>query len=502
MAKVFVAFLYMAAILIIGFVSARKVKTAEDFATAGKQIPFWTNVYSMASAQIGAGATMGVASMTYQYGFSGMVLGLGAATGAILSGLVFAKKIREADVTTIPELIRNKLGVGVANMICILTIVQVFGILASQVRSLGTILQIFIPSMSLLTAIVIMSIVMMIYSVIGGMVAATNTDKLNVSIMILSVMVVTPIIAMMSIGGTRGMAEKLTVDQLSLTTMGLPSMASTFLYFGLVGMINNENFLRICGAKNAKEAKGATLTAALLIYLPYMIFAGLIGIMGIILIPELGTSDSIIPAMLSGLPTILIAVVVILVLSASMSTLSSLVLTSSSTLTLDFLKATIKKDMSEKRQILTIRLLVAAFIAVSVVLALVQYRSGVTFIAQLMGISWGALAGAFLAPFLYGLYWKRATTAACWACFGFSTVVMTANIFCGDRFPALLQSPINAGAFCMLAGLIIVPLVSLLTKPPRPEAVAQVFACYDRKVVVSVKDSIGDQPQYQKEETP
>ena len=209
MAKVFVAFLYMAAILIIGFVSARKVKTAEDFATAGKQIPFWTNVYSMASAQIGAGATMGVASMTYQYGFSGMVLGLGAATGAILSGLVFAKKIREADVTTIPELIRNKLGVGVANMICILTIVQVFGILASQVRSLGTILQIFIPSMSLLTAIVIMSIVMMIYSVIGGMVAATNTDKLNVSIMILSVMVVTPIIAMMSIGGTRGPAAML-----------------------------------------------------------------------------------------------------------------------------------------------------------------------------------------------------------------------------------------------------------------------------------------------------
>ena len=212
--------------------------------------------------------------------------------------------------------------------------------------------------------------------------------------------------------------------------------------------------------------------------------------------------DSIVPAMLSNLSTVLIAVVVILVLSASMSTLSSLVLTSSSTLTLDFLKATIKKDLSEERQLLTMRLLVAAFIAVSVVLALVQYHSGVTFIAQLMGISWGALAGAFLAPFLYGLYWKRATAAACWACFGFSTVVMTANIFCGDRFPALLQSPINAGAFCMLAGLLIVPLVSLLTRPPRPEAVAQVFACYDRKVVVSVKDSIGDQPQYQKEETP
>src|SRR5699024_1133858 len=106
--------------------------------------------------------------------------------------------------------------------------------------------------------------------------------------------------------------------------------------------------------------------------------------------------DAIVPTMLEGLSTVLIAVVVILVLSASMSTLSSLVLASSSTLTLDFLKATIKKDMDEKRQILTMRLLIVVFIAISVVLAIVQYRSNVTFIAQLMGVSWGALAGAFL----------------------------------------------------------------------------------------------------------
>ena len=139
--------------------------------------------------------------------------------------------------------------------------------------------------------------------------------------------------------------------------------------------------------------------------------------------------DSIVPTMLSGLPTILIAVVVILVLSASMSTLSSLVLASSSTLTLDFIKGNIIKDMDEKRQVRWMRALIVVFILISVVLALVQYTSNVTFIAQLMGVSWGALAGAFLAPFLYGLYWKRTTKAACWVSFLFSTVVMLLNIF-------------------------------------------------------------------------
>ena len=202
--------------------------------------------------------------------------------------------------------------------------------------------------------------------------------------------------------------------------------------------------------------------------------------------------DSIIPTMLSGLSDVLIAVVVILVLSASMSTLSSLVLASSSTLTLDVLKGRVIRENDEKSQVLVMRGLIVLFIAISVVLAIIQYRSSVTFIAQLMGVSWGALAGAFLAPFLYSLYWKKATRGACWVCFLFSTIFMLANIFVGNRFPAILQSPINAGAFCMLAGLIIVPVVSLLTPKPDKNLVDAAFSCYDRKVLVRQRQALGE----------
>ena len=202
--------------------------------------------------------------------------------------------------------------------------------------------------------------------------------------------------------------------------------------------------------------------------------------------------DAVIPTMLSGLPSILIAIVVVLVLAASMSTLSSLVLTSASTLTLDFIRGTLVKKMDEKKQLLTMRGLVLVFITISVVLAIVQYKSSVTFIAQLMGVSWGALAGAFLAPFLFGLYWKKATRASVWCSFLFSTVVMLANIVAKPLFPAILQSPINAGAFCMIMGLIIVPVVSLVTPKMDKAYVDQVFSCYDRTVTVNVTDSIGD----------
>ena len=205
-----------------------------------------------------------------------------------------------------------------------------------------------------------------------------------------------------------------------------------------------------------------------------------------------GGYDSIIPAMLSDLSPFLIAVVVILVLSASMSTLSSLVLASSSTLTLDFIKGSLVKDLSEKKQLLIMRILIAVFIAISAGIAIVQYNSNVTFIAQLMGISWGALAGAFLAPFLYGLYWKKATVASVWCSFLFSAIVMLLNMVAKPLFPALLQSPINAGVLCMLAGLVLVPAVSFVTKPPKQEHVDHVFSCYDKKVVVSVTDAIGE----------
>ena len=191
--------------------------------------------------------------------------------------------------------------------------------------------------------------------------------------------------------------------------------------------------------------------------------------------------DSIIPYMLSSLPDILIGIVVVLVLSASMSTLASLVLTSSSTLTLDFLKDNIMKNMSEKKQIRWMQLLVVFFIAVSVWIAL----DPPTFIAQLMGISWGALAGAFLAPFLYGLYWKRVTKAAVWASFVTGVGITVSNLFLH-----YIASPINAGAAAMLAGLAVVPMVSAFTPKPETKEVEEIFACYEEKVTITKKRSL------------
>ena len=215
--------------------------------------------------------------------------------------------------------------------------------------------------------------------------------------------------------------------------------------------------------------------------------------------------DAIIPAIVAGLKSdAVIGLVILLVLGASISTLSSLVMASASTLTLDFLKGSIIKNMSEKTQLLIIRIMIVAFISISSLIAIDNYNTvkaggAATFIAQLMGISWGALAGAFLAPFLYGLYWKRVSKLSVWCCFIFSSGLMALNVILSRFFPAaftavfhpLLRSPINAGAFAMLAGLIIVPAVSALAKAPDKNHVDKCFACYEQTVNVKLRDDLG-----------
>ncbi len=218
-----------------------------------------------------------------------------------------------------------------------------------------------------------------------------------------------------------------------------------------------------------------------------------------------GGFDSIIPTMLSTLPDILIAVVIVLVLSASMSTLSSLVLTSGSTVTLDLIAPLKKNGMTEKSKMITMRALIVVFIVISASIAIFQVSSKsetTKYIAQMMGVSWGALAGAFLAPFLYGLYWKKTTKAAVVVSFiygvgleiiqlliAFGLIDFSNNAFLSG---VLFKTSLHSGSFAMVGGLILVPIVSLLTQKTKPQGTDEMFECYNTTKTVGITDSLGE----------
>ena len=518
--KIILLLIFFAVMVGIGLYCRKNSTDVSGFVLGGRSVGPWLTAFAYGTSYFSAVVFVGYAGQFgWKYGIAATWAGIGnALLGSLLAWVVLGRRTRvmtqHLDSATMPQFFENRfqsrsLKLAASAIIFIFLIPYTASLYNGLSRLFGMAFHV-----DYAVCVIAMAVLTGVYVIAGGYMATAINDFIQGIIMIVGIIAVVGAVIksqggfLAALDGLARVSDPAVSDTpgvfasffgpdpvgllgvvllTSLGTWGLPQMVQKFYAIRSEKAIDKGTII-------------STVFAAIVAGGCYFL-----GGFGRLFSDQVDVAangyDSIVPTMLEGLSTVLIAVVVILVLSASMSTLSSLVLASSSTLTLDFIKDTIVKDMDEKRQILTMRLLIVVFIAISVVLAIVQYRSNVTFIAQLMGVSWGALAGAFLAPFLYGLYWKKTTRGACWVSFLFSTVVMLANIFFGKYFPTLLQSPINAGAFCMLAGLIIVPVVSLVT-PRLPQGqIDRIFACYDRKVVVSVKDSIGDHTN-PKEETP
>lgn len=495
----------------IGLYCRRHATDVSGFVLGGRSVGPWLTAFAYGTSYFSAVVFVGYAGQFgWKYGIAATWAGIGnALLGSLLAWAVLGRRTRimtqHLNSATMPEFFGRRFGsqklkVAASVIIFIFLIPYTASLYNGLSRLFGMAFDIDYG-----VCVVVMAILTGVYVIAGGYMATAINDFIQGIIMIFGICAVIAAVLnsqggfMAALKGLAEVSDSAVSDTpgvfasffgpdplnllgvvllTSLGTWGLPQMVQKFYAIKDEKAIDTGMVISTVFA--AIVAGGCYFLGGF-----GRLFSGQVDVAA-------NGYDSIIPTMLSGLSDLLIAVVVILVLSASMSTLSSLVLASSSTLTLDVLKGRVIREDDEKSQVLVMRGLIVLFIAISVVLAIVQYRSNVTFIAQLMGVSWGALAGAFLAPFLYGLYWKKASRGACWVCFLFSTVFMLANIFVGSRFPTVLQSPINAGAFCMLAGLIIVPVVSLITPKPDRQLVEAAFSCYDQKVLVRQRQALGE----------
>ena len=494
----------------VGIYCRKKSTDVDGFVLGGRSVGPWLTAFAYGTSYFSAVVFVGYAGQFgWKYGIAATWAGIGnALIGSLLAWAVLGRRTRvmsqHLNSATMPQFFQmrydsRKLKLAASAVIFIFLIPYTASLYNGLSRLFGMAFNIDYS-----VCVIVMAVLTAVYVIAGGYMATAINDFIQGIIMLFGI---TAVIAAVLMNNGGFMEALKGLGEVTDPTTEIPGAFNSFFGpdpMGLLGVVlltslGTWGLPQMVQKFYAIKSEKAITKGMIISTVFALVVAGgcyFLGGFGRLYAHKVDIAaegyDSIIPAMLSDLSPLLIAVVVILVLSASMSTLSSLVLASSSTLTLDFIKGTVVKDLSEKKQLLIMRILIGVFIAISVVIAIVQYQSNVTFIAQLMGISWGALAGAFLAPFLYGLYWKRATALSVWVCMIFSSVVMLANMFFKSWFPPLLQSPINAGVFCMLAGLVLVPVVSLCSKPPRKDHVEQVFSCYDRTVVVSVTDSIGD----------
>jgi len=513
--QILMLIVFFGVMITVGLYCRKKATDVNGFILGGRSVGPWLSAFAYGTSYFSAVIFVGYAGQFgWKYGLASTWIGLGnALIGSTLAWVILGRRTRVMthyfDSSTMPEFFGARYE---SRPIKIAASVIVFIFLIPYTASLyNGLSRLFGMAFHIdyAVCIIVMAVLTGVYVIAGGYMATAWNDFIQGLIMLFGIVVVILAVLKANGGFTQAVFSLAGVQDKTAGAAGMqPGVFTSFFgpdpinlagviiltslgTWGLPQMV--QKFYAIKSENAIKKGTIISTFFAIVVAGGCYFLGGFGRLYGNVINIKTDGYDAIIPSMLSSLSPVLIGLVVILVLSASMSTLSSLVMVSASTLTIDFIRELFDRKMSDKKQLFIIRVLIMVFIAISVVLAVIQYKSSVTFIAQLMGVSWGALAGSFLAPFFYGLYWKGTTKASVWVNFIFGSGLMILNLFARPMFPKWLQSPINAGAFAMLAGFIIIPIVSMFTEKPLKKSVDAMFDCYLKTVTVKQSADLGEE---------
>ncbi len=493
-----VVVLYVLVMLGIGYWCMRRTKSVGDFFLGGRTLGPWMSAFAYGTTYFSAVLFIGYAGkLGWGFGIHTMWLVLGnTLIGTVLAWKVLAGRTRDMTVRlnaiTMPEFLRARYGNTPLQVIAALVVfIFLVPYSASVLMGLSYLFEMTLH-ISYENALYFLTALTAIYLVMGGYFAVAVSDFIRGIIEFAGVMVMVYLLAHRpEIGGFVQATNKLLADPtaapglasakalgagswLAVTAPGwltllslvlitsfgpwsLPQMVQKF--YSIRSRADITRALVIAGVFSLFMAFGAYYSGALT-HLYY----------GPKLPPELMSPkgpiwDKIMPHFIttSGLPGVLVMVIVLMVFSASMSSLSSLVLVSSSAVAIDVYGAFVDRHANPKRTMALLRILCAVFVGCSLYIALKRP----VFIVNLMIMSWGSLAGVFLAPYVYGLFWKRTTLGGVYAgiAVGLACAFTLFSLWGADGVPL-------AGAITMFLPLIVVPLVSLIT-PRLPAKVVE-----------------------------
>ena len=515
--KILLTIIFLCVTVAVGIYSRRQAKTVDGFVLGGRSVGPWLTAFAYGTSYFSAVVFVGYAGQFgWKYGMSASWIGIGnAVIGSLLAWIILGRRTKlmtqHIQSRTMPDFFGTRYsdeGLRVAASIIAFVFLIPYtagvymGISKLFEMGFGVPYEYCAMVMALLTAV---------YVILGGYKATAINDFIQGIIMLFGITTVI-FVVLNTQGGLVEAFHKMqamtpNADDLSQRGADLYAnfQAGDFAsWFGpnplsLLGVViltsvGTWGLPQMVGKFYSITDESAIKRGTIISTIFAFIVAGgcyFLGGFGRLFVPTAFNAekgkfvfDNIVPTMLESLPDVLIALVILLVLSASMSTLAGLVLTSSSTMTLDLIYRDKKSQIGEveggeiddmvaekieRRKVVIMRVLIVFFIALSLMIALNPPQ----FIAQLMGISWGALAGAFLAPFMLGLYWKGVTRMSVWACFVWGVGLTVVNMVLGNPI-----NPIDCGAIAMLGGIVVVTVVSLVTSKMKKDTVDAIFKCY------------------------
>ncbi len=495
--------LYAVGMVVIALYSRNRSKSVNDFLLAGKDgLNGWMSAFAYGTTYFSAVIFIGYAgNFGRTYGLASVWIGIGnAIIGAFVAWRVLASRTKNMttrlQAKTMPEFFERRYDSKNIKLVsAILIFIFLIPYSASVYNGLSSLFEIVfgIPGW---VVMIVLALLTAFYLFLGGYFATALSDFIQGIIMLIGVALMVIYfmnhqnvswdlseiasnveLTWFTFNSTKKGIYGSTASLLSLiflTSFGVWALPQTIHKYYAIrdkkainqGMIVSTLFALIIGF-------GAYFTGALSHFFPETAVL---------------SADDVVPNMLKiVIPTGLIGVIAILILSASMSTLSSVSLASASVVAVDIYKGKINPEASDKKVNTTMRILCLIFIAISVALAIINQEFKVAAIAYMMGISWGTLAGCFIGPYVLGLLWKKVSRPAVWTSIIGSLVLTIALIFIfgydinGWNCPlgVALKSGVNCspmiGVICMIFSLIATTVVTLFTSAPREEVIYNSF---------------------------
>ena len=500
---------YAIAMALIGCITFGKSKTLDSFLLGGRKIGAWVTAFAYGTTYFSAVVFVGYAGQHgWNIGIGAIWIGIGnAVLGCLLSWLLFANKTRKMtkklNARTMPDFFEKRYdskGMKILSSVIIFVFLVPYS--AAVYKGLGSLFSAVFPTVDTWVWMLIIAALTAIYLVAGGYVATAYTDLVQGIIMIAGVVcLIVVVLSNDAVGGIGGLIENLknfeslpgdpnptTGAQLTNIFGGsafkflcFNIMLTSFGTWGLPQMIGKFYAIK----DTAAIKRGTTISTIFCIVIGCGAY--LIGSTSrLILGGELpaGGIDAVIPAVLMKVlgggtfGIILLAVIMVLLLSASMSTLEAVVLTSASAVAVDLIPAIRKKETSADARMLLTRLLCLAFIACSFIFA----TRNIPIIVSLMSFSWGIVSGCFIGPYLWGLFSKKITKIGAYA--GIISGLLTVGgatlvISLTSSFSVAASKSPEMGVAAMAVSSIVVPVVSLITKNKNKERVDEIFECYN-----------------------
>lgn len=503
--------IYAIAMALIGFSSYGKSKTLDGFLIGGRNIGAWATAFSYGTTYFSAVVFVGYAGQHgWNIGIGSIWIGIGnAVLGCLLSWLLFANRTRKMtkklNARTMPDYFEKRYASkGMKVLAAVIIFVFLVPYSAAVYKGLGSLFGAVFPGVETWVWMLILACLTAVYLVAGGYIATAYADLIQGIIMIVGVgCLVGAVLGHDAVGGITGFIENLrnfqsvsgdpnptTGAQLtnifggsSFKFLCFNIMLTSFGTWGLPQMIG-----KFYAIKDTAAIKRGTIISTIFCVVigcgAYLIGSTSRLILGGIL--PTGGIDAIIPTVLmevlggGTLGIILLAVIMILLLSASMSTLEAVVLTSASAVAVDLIPAVRKKETKPGVQMILTRILCLAFVACSFIFA----TQNIPIIVSLMSFSWGIVSGCFIGPYIWGLFSKKITKIGAYSgvlsgllVVGISTLVISLN----SGFSAAAAKSPEMGVAAMAVSLVIVPLVSAFTKNKDAERVEEIFACYNEE---------------------